>query len=263
MAHQKICLIAYAALLLAVFTAAMLWQRRRGPINKIESMSFYPNGVNWMAKRDCWLAYFDLLGFGSKVIEGGFGLIVNDYSQCLDEAARQCSRARGVEYAWFSDTFLFYTDNRTDSSFIELERVSRSYITFLTQKQIAMRGALTCGEFLADKDKQVFVGPALVNAHSCGERYNWIGFVLSNSAVENLTEKGLIRQHYTQWPTEFKIPNTIETNTEPAWALKMIESNGQAPCLASLQAMANRVNKEHRPKYDNAIRFLEAVIKKS
>ena len=167
---------------------------------------------------------------------------------------------QGVEVAWFSDTFLFYSNDATQSSFTHVEGVSRRFIQVLTQREIPARGSLSHGEFLANKSNQIFVGPALVDAHHYGERYNWIGFVLCRSAVQKLPERRLM-QHYANWKTEFKIKtsqNTMETKSEDVWAYKMGAGGRQNPCIQSLRRMADRTtDNDHRQKYENSLQFLE------
>ena len=94
--------------------------------------------------------------------------IINIYSQCLDEFTRTQGKEQQIEFAWFSDTFVLYARDDTQSSFMRIEQLSRLFMRGLLQKRIPVRGAISCGEFFADKPNQIFLGGALVDAHKFG-----------------------------------------------------------------------------------------------
>lgn len=217
--------------------------------------------VNWMHTTPKWVCYFDLLGFGHKVKHGGWADIASTYSQALDEFNWLEAKSHGIERAWFSDTFLFYAKDNSQQTFAYIHFFMRAFMRGLTSKGIPVRGAISCDEFCFDTEKRVYVGKGLVEAYEYGEKFNWIGFVASPSAVKRVSEVGfdLARLHFKQWQAEYKINEKI-VSKELVWAY-MIGTDaiisGENFCLKKLHDMKNSVADKHKTKYQNAIDFLE------
>ena len=225
------------------------------------SMKFFDT-VDWFNTSPKWVSYFDLLGFGHAVKNDDWANIVSRYSQALDEFTWLEGKTEGIGRAWFSDTFLFYASDNSFDSFRRIEQVSRFFIGGLIQKKIPVRGAISCDDFCFDKSKQIFVGKGLVEAYECGEKYNWLGFVLCPSAARRLPEIGLDlpRLNYRQWNAEFKIKGGFAK--ESVWAYRIgaeHPTNGQNAHIGYVRTMRDRANEEHKQKYQNTIDFLEHV----
>ena len=124
-----------------------------------------------------WVSYFDRLGFGRFIAEHHLLEIFCESSFCLREARRHGKDHANVEFAWFSDTVLFWSTDDSRSSFCAVAEVSRWFFDELIDSKVPLRGALAFGEFYGDKAKGLFFGKALVDACQCGEKYDWLGFV--------------------------------------------------------------------------------------
>jgi hypothetical protein len=123
-----------------------------------------------------------------------------------------------------------------------------------------VRGAVSCGEFFADKPNQIFLGRALVEALEYGERYNWIGFTLSLSAEQQLKQFGLQLPmlNYRKWEAEFVIKQSYQK--EPVWVYPIgaeAPQNGQNIYISFLRGMAEKYP-DYARKYQNTIDFLES-----
>jgi hypothetical protein len=135
------------------------------------------------------------------------------------------------------------------------------FIRGLIHKKIPVRGSMSCDELYSDKSNLIFLGQALVQAHKYGERYNWIGFVISPSAEQKMKDNGLQLPllNYRQWDAEFKINQLFDK--ESVWAYVIgaeCPINGKNICLSSLHDMAARTkDPDHNRKHQNTIRFLE------
>jgi hypothetical protein len=51
-----------------------------------------------------------------------------------------------------------------------------------------MRGALGTGQFYADKQNNIFIGSALIDAYTYAEKQDWIGFVVTPSAEKKIDD---------------------------------------------------------------------------
>ena len=115
-----------------------------------------------------------------------------------------------MEFARFSDTFLFWSTDDSWASFRAVAEASRWFFDELIDSKVPLRGALAFGEFYGDKAKGLFFGKALVDACQCGEKYDWLGFVLHDSALKQMAEvrRTVSDLCYKRWDAEFKKTTT-------------------------------------------------------
>ncbi len=133
---------------------------------------------NSIANGTCWLAYFDVLGFGARVHKflrasphGNLDAFVEDHYveiiESIDQErqTQQQLRKLSFEYACFSDTFVFYADAVSGESYRMMDMVVRCFFASMIGKKIPFRGALSIGELYADKNRGILVGDALMEAY--------------------------------------------------------------------------------------------------
>jgi hypothetical protein len=142
----------------------------------------------------CWVAYFDRLGFRHIVEHFLPEGVLEDYEEVLKEIKQKLPN---VKHKFFSDSFVFYTKDDSQDSFCNIEGTLRLFFHKMFDVEIPMRGCLNIGQFYANEEKSIFFGRALTEAYDLAENQNWIGFVLSEKAVQ----KGgpclnTIRQYY-------------------------------------------------------------------
>jgi hypothetical protein len=165
------------------------------------------NEINWLGTRRRWLAYLDILGFARLLEEQGELAATSVYEICLEEMQSHQKRYPDLGFAYFSDTFLIYAPDDTHASLGAIEQSARWFYNILLLKRIPFRGALACGDFLADQPNNIFIGKALVEASRVGGKYNWIGFVLAPSTVSRFQELQLPmdgRLNYRVWDLPLK-----------------------------------------------------------
>lgn len=127
-----------------------------------------------------WLGYFDLLGTRALIKSRAHFYVFTVYATAIEEARKTLACQPTVSSVWFSDTFLIYTSDDSAQNFAFIDQVSRWFVYFLlTTASIPVRGAISCGDFYADRSSNVYFGPALVEAYEYGEAQDWIGFLLS------------------------------------------------------------------------------------
>ncbi|MGA2916547.1 MAG: hypothetical protein ABSE89_11025 [Sedimentisphaerales bacterium] len=132
---------------------------------------------------NCWVAYFDILGFENAVKNLSKDAV---YELFFAEPFYRRSRLndiinenKDVRHKFFSDSFVFYTENDSRDSFRNIKMVSEVFFRTMFLEYIPMRGCLNVGQFYADEEKDIFFGPAIIEAYHLAEGQNWIGFVLS------------------------------------------------------------------------------------
>src|SRR5208282_580877 len=152
-----------------------------------------------------WVSYFDLLGFVEFVQKHQLVEVFSETLYCLREQKINARLIGRVKCAWFSDTFLFYSPDDSRRSFQEIDHASRWFFDWLVEQQMPARGAMAFGDFYPDKVNNIFLGKALADAAKCGEKYNWLGFVLHRSALKQMIAVGQpCSKSYKQWKAEYK-----------------------------------------------------------
>jgi hypothetical protein len=156
-----------------------------------------------------WVAYLDLLSIRSLLRKGEHLDVFFALTEAQRQASQEGSRMEGLHVAWFSDTFILYTDDDSKESFVSVHTAAYWFMHWLSLKLVPVRGALSCGDFYADSDYHVYFGTALVESYKYGESQDWIGFILAPSAESRLREVGLPPEElldYARWPIPFKKP---------------------------------------------------------
>ena len=136
---------------------------------------------------NCWVAWFDILGFRAlmskyeKHLDVFVGTYYEDILRTVNEKAGYWPKY--VAPFWISDTFVFYTFNDSIEAFTCLNQVARHFFEQILYK-IPLRGALSFGRLYADREKGIYLGPVLIDAYEYAEKQDWVGFVLTPCAVE-------------------------------------------------------------------------------
>ena len=208
-----------------------------------------------------WVCYFDLLGF-SALLKESLTTAFYQWELCLSDLRHWSDRWPDLEYAYFSDTFLIYARDDSAKSFIHIETASRWFFQIVLQRHIPLRGAMACDEFYADKSKAIFLGKALVETAKSEQKYNWIGFVLCDSAIRRMSEIGPPadqRLNYRKWAPPTKNENAYDKSEEVVALLfgASYPTNGQNTLIRELEKMAEReTDSKVREKYENSLKFL-------
>ena len=211
------------------------------------------------AKR--WVSYVDLLGFSEIVRSKSWSNVFAYYTRAIERFVRDQGFEPEVNKTWFSDTFLIYSSDSSMNSFGSVESTTRWFIYHLTNAGIPVRGAMSYGDFYADKNNNVFFGEAFIEAYSFGENQNWIGFIICPSAIEQMKAIGLPadqRLDYAYWKIPYKKMWSDIPEKLPAYIIGGSgERDGKNVCLEKLKGMkASQSDDLIIQKYNNTIDFI-------
>jgi hypothetical protein len=220
------------------------------------------------SKSKRWLAYFDLLGFRNQIQSKGQIQVFGILSKSVENAMTRCPASSKISPVWFSDTFVFYSEDESANSFRWIDHVARWFAYFLIMADIPVRGALSCDDFYADRATNLYFGPALVEAYEYGEAQDWIGLLLTPSAVVQLDILGVPASKLLCYAYH-TVPLKNQGN-RPAWKLpacilgQWISINGKNPCLDKLIQMKKGWVESQGVvrKYENTIRFIRMAQRK-
>jgi hypothetical protein len=195
---------------------------------------------------DCWVAYFDVLGFRDLVLRFDYpeyphcyGAFVRAIYGHMLESVQKWAYETRLFCAWFSDTFLLYTPVDSYGSFAAIAGSASSACSTLVIRHYPVRGALGTGRLYADRERNIFVGSALINAYEYGEKQDWIGFAITPEANKKFNDRVRARGGVKKTPWtccdyyEYDVP-IKETNgkssTERLWAANI----GQIPYVKTV-----------------------------
>lgn len=208
-----------------------------------------------------WLGYFDLLGTSELIRLKKINEVFDAYQTALEKLDSWKKRHSRIHYSWFSDTFIIYSEEDTAEAFSEIEMVCRWFVFSLILQRIPVRGALSCGEFYADDENQIYIGEALLDAYEAGENQDWIGFILTPRSTLKLREIGLNveeRLNYAFYDVPFK-----KTVTDSKYAACILGNwvslrNDENPLKSRLQEMESKqVDEKIKSKYRRTLEFIK------
>jgi hypothetical protein len=135
-----------------------------------------------------YVAFLDVLGFSSLVANDRDGDLINEYLAALSTALKPESGTVGQnDYLVFSDSIVVTSLGGEPDHLRQLVRSCSYLFGELLKRGIAMRGAISYGQYLSNSTgKGRFVaGKAIVEAYSFEERQDWVGIMLAPSVVKH------------------------------------------------------------------------------
>tara|TARA_R100001129_G_scaffold170764_1_gene140463 strand:- start:2131 stop:2811 length:681 start_codon:yes stop_codon:yes gene_type:complete len=204
-----------------------------------------------------WFAHLDLLGFTAQVEDNNLDLVLAAYEDALDglEEKAKIHKGKGISYTWFSDTFIIYSRGSSKEEFVLVEQISRLFFIKLIYRRIPVRGALTFGDLYSQKEKNIFIGKALIDSYKYGEDQDWVGLILTPDAACE-AEKHLSLKYYSE------LPKGVMRNLSPDNVLAYTfdhghTSKGNNMLVNCLREMSATVPPPVREKYEKSILFAE------
>lgn len=209
--------------------------------------------------RERWVGYFDLLGVREMTRNGSISEIFYAYREAIAHLETWKKRNYDISHAWFSDSFIIYSSRLLLRSIAEIELVSRWFMFHLLSRKIPVRGALACEKLYADKEKNLYLGEALLEAYEYAENQNWIGLVLCPSSLKYFKYFPVReRSHYVEYKIPFKKSMKIKTPMACFLGNWIRKPDGENLLLKYLKEMES-VQKEKTIalKYKRTIHFIE------
>ena len=222
---------------------------------------------------NCWIAYFDLLGFKEYVLDFDFpthphcyGVFVEELYNNILECFKDLPERSRIYTTWFSDTFLAYTLDDSYESFVSIAFGSLLTCAKLVAKHHPVRGALGTGRLYAEQKKNIFVGSALIDAYEYGEKQNWIGFSVTPKAEEKFND--ISPDGKTPWTCcdqhKYDVPMKSKNggfHVEKLWVAN-IERYSEVRRIITEGANSQGLKDKYKIKYENTLTFLNSIQRK-
>jgi hypothetical protein len=229
-----------------------------------ETINYNPSNIS-----SRWLGYFDLLGTSKLIQSGKIVEVFLAYQEALEKLKSWEKSNPNVSTAWFSDTFIIFSEDDSGLSFQAIDLISRWLMFSLLRRSIPVRGAISCGSFYADNSNRIYLGQALLEAYEWGENQDWIGMLLCPSSIIRLDELNLPikeRLNYTFCEVPFKKPHQDGPLNFAACILgQWVRSSSDQNILLEYIRKLSVTQKEEpvRLKYERTIQFIEKYDRKS
>ena len=151
---------------------------------------------NWNVTEKRFVCFLDIMGFKDMVMRNSH----NEIYQMLEDLAKKRNtldttkvdryEQNLMKTVSFSDTIVIFT--KTDSKeCLELLTFAVSWLfAKAIEKEIPMKGAISCGDMSVNINQQIFFGQPLIDAYLLQEDVLFYGIVLHNSAERKLNEFG-------------------------------------------------------------------------
>jgi hypothetical protein len=144
-------------------------------------------------------AMFDVLGFSRWIESVGLQAVLDAYHLLIERAVVRPNEKGGLSavqtpegailaltgppgYAYFSDTIILW--HPLVPPFVDdfVTRCSELICEALAMN-IPLRGAITLGDAVLDRDSEFFLGPAIIEAARVEKAQNWLGLTFGQTAM--------------------------------------------------------------------------------
>ena len=135
-------------------------------------------------KKQCFVAMLDIMGFKSLVeqdLETTYKLL----SRVYKEAKRQI-QYKTLDFSIFSDTIIIVSHNDDIESFEDIIISSAHFIRLFIKEGFAINGAITYGDVVYDKSKNICFGTPVSNAHLLQANLFCYGVIVDESAINKV-----------------------------------------------------------------------------
>lgn len=211
--------------------------------------------------RDRWFAYLDLLGFTSLVQSNSIEDVLPVYAEALQRMRTSCELGKkeaGLISSWFSDTFIIYSRSDSYQDFAHVEGAARIFFQLLLINKIPVRGCISHGKLYSQATQNIFIGPALIEAHHFGEALDWIGFCLAPSVEAKLKNiLSLEQRAFYRKVSDRHILRKANAEYLYAFAFNNGTVNSKNAYRETLQSMKNNAPPVAIEKYENTLSFLD------
>lgn len=211
-----------------------------------------------------WVSYFDVLGFTNRLRCRGLVDVFFDIRSWLTDAEFFAGQYQQVEFGWFSDTVIFYTADPSRDAFCAISDASYSFFDELILAGVPLRGAMAFGDLYGDKPNGIYLGEALIDAYCYGEKFNWLGFVLHESAVRKASDHNILlpETYEREWDAPLKDRGRRGKERTVAYLIGSksgLPATGNPYLCAVHEMAASSPCERDKAKYTNTLAFLSGA----
>jgi len=202
--------------------------------------------------KNCWLAYFDILGFRGlvEVATKPEDLVLTRmrYSAALKALQKLVKNSQLLDFTYFSDTFIIFSNDDSKGSYGAIQQAAKEFMHKCISNRVPMRGAISFGRLTDsfNRKEKVLIGPALIDAYDHGEDQKWIGLILTPKALNKINKFKLNPITHDFRLIDKGVMKKFNTKPFYAYRLSCGRHSAESPLLPPLNEMKQKVKSLHR-----------------
>lgn len=148
---------------------------------------------NDIIKKECFVALLDILGFRDLVKNNDLEKVAQTYQKARSDFESNIQHINAllqndsVSFRIFSDTFLIYTSEVSDESFLALLAALDFLFIAANENNLPIRGATAVGELIVSNG--IEIGIPIVEAYENEQKQDWIGCWITPSCIDRISDK--------------------------------------------------------------------------
>jgi hypothetical protein len=153
--------------------------------------------ISWR-KRSSWVAVFDVLGFSNMMSEAEKdfprALLTSKLDELIQSLDSDEKRHGKLEHLMFSDTLVLFGPTFKSYAWFLLQ--CKNLIKDSIKLRLPLRGAISFGTTFSSSRQRIVIGRPFLDAYRYCEDQNWVGLLLTPTAVQTLRGKGFEPLHH-------------------------------------------------------------------
>lgn len=208
---------------------------------------------------NAWVAHFDLLGFQAKLKALPVSRLKQQVNEIVHDLQTEANEsANSIDYLFYADTFMFYSKSGENRDYPGLIHAAKHFMEKCIYKGTALRGAIAYGEVAVSCDKRIVLGNAFLDSYRYCENQDWLGLVLTPTALDRLKVANLNPARHGFTFCEIPVRKCAESaRMAYAYTFYRGPTNFQCPLINKLKEMRAAAPEQAKAKYENTIRLIE------
>jgi hypothetical protein len=216
--------------------------------------------ISW-DQTDAWVGVFDILGFKNLSEKAGHEFVrmrltgqLDDLFEVLKSDVTQHGQ---LKYMVLSDTIVILAPDRQPQWYgwflLQCTKLMDRSITI----KLPLRGAISVGTAFISHCPSMIIGPSVTEAHKYCEDQNWIGLLLTPSAVKELREKLKLEPLHHDFVSDDIPLRKMCADNVLAYRFQQGMSNYESQLISPLEEMKHFAPESDKEKYDKTMAFIK------
>lgn len=212
--------------------------------------------ISWR-RRSSWVAVFDVLGFSNMMsdAEKDFprALLTSKLADLIQSLDSEEKRHGKLAHLLFSDTLVLFGPTFKSYAWFLLQ--CKNLIKDSIRLRLPLRGAISFGTTFSSSKQRIVIGRPFLDAHGYCEDQNWVGLLLTPTAVQTLRDNGLepLRHDFVEGPIPLR---KLPVDGAVAYRFQNGQSSFDNPLIPWLDEMRHHAPANAKEKYTLTIEHI-------
>ena len=222
-------------------------------------------------KKNCYVAMLDVMGFKS-IVKSDVNIVdVYQLLSHVDNANKGMYKSYNYDCFNFSDTIIITTSSDHDYDLYLLSLMCSQYMRIFIDSGVGINGAISKGEVIVDKEKNICFGEPISKAYQLMESTSFYGIVIdenitaTNPTIQEIwapnKKEGWKKQKCYMWQEKYD-PNYEITTSSISITLNRITVEDMKNRIKHIIAQSNLLTNDKIGRGMNYIINTEIVLKR-